>query len=167
MSTKTGEYKGWAIYYSSDPRPLWTATKETEFDFFSHESEERLLYYIDRREERTGPILTSLTTFVFALNKRPDFSTLKERGWTHPVGIRDEVLENSLVKDFGEFQIQIVRHKGRWDHTEAYIHERIPFTTIQKKGEGKEMTKEAAISLISSLYDELEGVCPEKRQDPP
>ena len=42
-------YRGWRIYYSPDPRPLWTASKGVEKDIYSYRSLETIKGYIDRK----------------------------------------------------------------------------------------------------------------------
>ena len=44
-------YRGWSIYYSPYPRPLWTATKGLEKDLYSYESIENLKKYINQLED--------------------------------------------------------------------------------------------------------------------
>lgn len=110
-----------------------------------------------------------LSTMTFHLSTPPNFDRLKQRGWVHPLGIRDEPLTSSLIKTFERYaygqrgeeawrvwQIQIVRHRSpHWDYAEAYIHD-IPERTVMKKGEGEGMDCLTAVWLVRKLYEELE-----------
>jgi len=42
-------YRGWRIYESLSPSPLWTATKRMEKDLYSYEGLDAIKRYIDRR----------------------------------------------------------------------------------------------------------------------
>lgn len=42
-------YRGWRIYYSSDPRPLWATSKGMEKDIYSYESLEAVKSYINKK----------------------------------------------------------------------------------------------------------------------
>jgi len=42
-------YRGWKIYFSPNPRPLWTASKGIEKDIYSYESLKAIQGYIDRK----------------------------------------------------------------------------------------------------------------------
>jgi len=73
-----------------------------------------------------------LSSLVFHLESVPDFNKLIVKGWIHPLGLRDEELKDSLVKTFGQYQLQIINHKVRdWKWTEAYIY--IPRVTKYRK----------------------------------
>lgn len=103
-----------------------------------------------------------LTSVVFGTKHQPDFETLKANGWSHPIGLRNELLQRSLEKTFptpeGTYTIQLVNHQGAWNYTEAYIFARDQGmqTMILHKGEGGEMSCETACYLIHCLYDALE-----------
>ena len=104
-----------------------------------------------------------LSSLVFHLESVPDFNKLIVKGWIHPLGLRDEELKDSLVKTFGQYQLQIINHKVRdWKWTEAYIYIYIyiysPSNKIQKKSEGKGMSLETVLEMIVNLYEELEDI---------
>uniref|UniRef100_A0A6M3MBC2 Uncharacterized protein n=1 Tax=viral metagenome TaxID=1070528 RepID=A0A6M3MBC2_9ZZZZ len=42
-------YKGWTIYYSGLPRPLWTACKGFEKNIYSYTSLETIKGHIDKK----------------------------------------------------------------------------------------------------------------------
>ncbi len=98
-----------------------------------------------------------LSTIVFHMNSQPDFGKLKERGWCHPLGLRDEPMLRSLIKDFGNYQIQIVHHfpTKEFSYTEAFLYSK-PERSAMMKGEGKGMPLEVALDLISRIYKEVE-----------
>jgi hypothetical protein len=53
---KIDEYRGWNIYYSADPRPLWKASKGTEKDLFSYFSLAALKEHIDDVEDKRNDV---------------------------------------------------------------------------------------------------------------
>lgn len=96
-----------------------------------------------------------LSTVTFHMDSQPNFDKLKTGGWYHPLGLSDEELKDSLVKEFGDYEIQVVHTaSGIWVHTEAYIHARAD-KLVMKKGEGQGMLREVALRLIGFLYDEM------------
>ncbi len=100
-----------------------------------------------------------LSTIVFHMDSQPNFGRLRERGWYHPLGLRNEPLLDSLIKDFGDYQLQIVHHHsdrsvGVWEYAEAFIHSK-PEKPFMKKGEGGGMPLEAALDLVRRLYGEV------------
>ena len=98
-----------------------------------------------------------LSVVEFSMNSQPNFGELKRKGWIHPMGWNGEKLWDSLVKEFGDFDVQIVRHStGDWNWTDAYIHSRSD-RSIMKEGEGKGMSREEAIGLVDSLYKDVEA----------
>lgn len=98
--------------------------------------------------------MMELSTIVFHMDSQPDYEKLKEKGWYHPTGFKDEPMLDSLIKDFGDYQIQIVHHHRGWDYTEAFLHSK-PERPVVKKGEGKGMPLEVALDLIGKLYEEV------------
>jgi len=98
-----------------------------------------------------------LSTIVFHIDSQPNYEKLEEKGWYHPLGLRDEPMLSSLVKDFGPYQIQIVHHfpSSDFSYTEAFLHSR-PERPAMLKGEGKGMSLEIALRLVSKLYEEIE-----------
>jgi hypothetical protein len=51
MTMKVDMYRGWTIWYSSAPSPLWTATKGMEKDLYSYVGKDSLKRYIDVVED--------------------------------------------------------------------------------------------------------------------
>jgi len=97
-----------------------------------------------------------LSTIVFHRDSQPNYEELKEKGWYHPLGLRNEPMLDSLIKDFGDYQIQIVHHFPTRDfsYTEAFLHSKSE-GPVMKKGEGKGMPLEAALDLVRKLYREV------------
>jgi len=97
-----------------------------------------------------------LSTIVFHMDSQPNFEELRENGWYHPPGLREgEILEKSLIKDFGDYRIQIVQHRlTDFQYTQAFLHAK-PERSVMKKGEGKGMSRDTALHLISTLYKEI------------
>lgn len=97
-----------------------------------------------------------LSTIVFQMDSQPDFEKLKERGWYHPLGLRDEPMLDGLVKDFDGYQIMIFHHFPSKDfsYTEAFLHTKSERPAM-KKGEGKGMPEVVALQLIVKLYEEI------------
>jgi len=100
-----------------------------------------------------------LSTIVFHMNSQPNYEKLKVKGWRHPLGLRKEPMLDSLIKDFGKYQIQIVHHKfgfstKDFSYTEAFLHSR-PERPFMKKGEGQGMPLEIALDLIHKVYEEI------------
>jgi len=97
-----------------------------------------------------------LSTIVFHMDSQPDFNRLKAKGWYHPLGLGNEELQGSLTKEFGGYEISVVHHHFRdtFSYTEAFLYYKRGKPVI-KKGEGKGMSREAALKLINFLYDEM------------
>jgi len=95
-----------------------------------------------------------LSTIVFHMDSQPDYDKLKAKGWYHPLGPRNDELRDSLIKEFGDYEIQIVYYSGIWNYTEVFIHSKSDKLTM-KKGEGQGMPREEALELIKFLYDEM------------
>ena len=97
-----------------------------------------------------------LSTIVFHVDSQPDYEKLKGKNWYNPLGLREDPMLDSLIKDFGGYQIQIVHHQfGGFSSTEAFLHPK-PERSVMKKGEGKGMTLEIVLDLIRKLYKEME-----------
>lgn len=97
-----------------------------------------------------------LSSLVFWCESLPDFELLKKRGWVHPKGLQGEDLTKSLVKTFGDYEIQIMQSfDTSWKFCEAYVHPKSE-KLVMKKGEGKGMTREVVVDLIEKMYAELE-----------
>jgi len=105
-----------------------------------------------------------ISSIVLYGDSQPDFDNLRAKGWEHPLGLRDEWLENSLVKQSGDLRFQIVRHefgsirKANWEiYTEIYVHhvsndENKPIL----KGHGTPFTTEDILAGVLWLEKELE-----------
>ena len=50
LPQKPEVYKGWTIYYSGLPSPLWTACKGFEKEIHSYEGLDNIKRYIDEKE---------------------------------------------------------------------------------------------------------------------
>ena len=52
LPEKPEVYKGWRIYYSGIPSPLWTACKGFEKAIYSYEGLDNIKGYIDKKEAK-------------------------------------------------------------------------------------------------------------------
>ena len=104
--------------------------------------------------------LTSVEmTLVFAKDHKPDFETLKARGWENPLGIRDEPLEECLVKNVNGMRCFFVCHPMlRGDDHIMQLHISDEDTPeISRKGEGVAFNLDRLLETIRLVDRELEA----------
>jgi hypothetical protein len=102
-------------------------------------------------------MIIKISSVVLYGDSQPDFNKLLTKGWVHPLGIRDLLLERSLVKEFGSLQFQIVKHEFMSNnrralyktYTEVYVHHASD-DEILLKGHGTPFS-------ISELFAEHRG----------
>jgi hypothetical protein len=104
-----------------------------------------------------------LSSVVLYRDSQPDFDKLLAKGWKHPLGIRDEPLERSLVKEFNGLCFQIVRHEFQHTatkyqtYTEVYVHSASDDEDKPTlKGDGTPFSVFDLCSAIYWLEEELE-----------
>ena len=93
-------------------------------------------------------------------DSQPEFEALKEKGWTHPMGLQGEPLKSSLMKVFEDTEFQVVQHrfKGRAEdhtYTEIFLHPKRGGSQILKKGYGKAFGIQEACRALKWLDKEL------------
>ena len=96
-------------------------------------------------------------------NGQPNYLKLKKNGWVNPK-FGEQLLTDSLVKDFKDIQVQIVRHqfdRGFSDrttiktYTEIFFHPKGDMMKIKLKGEGEYVSPEDVFECLKWLEKEL------------
>ena len=103
-----------------------------------------------------------ISSIVLYGDSQPDFDKLLAKGWEHPLGIHNESMERSLVKEFGSLKFQIVRHdhvirRAQYPtYTEIYVHSTFDGENmVLLKGEGTPFSIAELFASIVWLEEEL------------
>lgn len=94
-----------------------------------------------------------------------DFDKLKVKGWVHPLGLREEVLEECLTKVFYNVEstvsltVSIHSHThGEGEYQEIFVYPQAELYTKPKlKGRGEHFSTARAIAVLEWLSHEFEG----------
>lgn len=104
-----------------------------------------------------------ITSLTLHKDHQPDFDTLKSRGWKHPEW-RGQLLEGSLVKSCGNFEVQVTQHKfgvqrdrAESDtYTEIFLHSNTDRDDLMLlKGHGHSIQIGDVVQALLWLEEEL------------